>query len=124
MSSERIAAMSKALSEDFLRTRIGVGPGLMKGASVAICHKGEVIYRQQFGSHQPDSVYNIFSMTKILTTIAVLQLQDRGKLHIDDPVSKHLPAFSQQRGSNPDLKADDVAQYKPITIKQCLNHTC
>lgn len=109
------------MSEDFIRKWIETGS--MQGATVAICRKGEVVYRNHFGSHTPDSVYSVFSLTKILTATAILQLQDQGKLHIDDPVAKHLPSFGQERLVDPNSHMSQEDANEPVTIKHCLNHT-
>ncbi len=56
-----------------------------------------------------DSIFWIASMTKPVTAVAVMMMQDEGKLAVDDPVSKYLPEFRGDKAG--------------ITIKQCLNHT-
>lgn len=64
---------------------------------------------------KPDSLFWIASMTKPITGVAVLMLQDEGKLNVKDPVAKYLPEFA-------DLKTPSG---KPanITITQILTHT-
>jgi CubicO group peptidase (beta-lactamase class C family) len=63
----------------------------------------------------PDTLFWIASMTKPVTGVAILMLQDEGKLHVSDPVSKYLPEFA-------DLKSPSG---KPanLTISQILTHT-
>lgn len=62
-----------------------------------------------------DAMFWIASMSKPVTGTAVMMMQDAGKLSVDDPVSKYIPAFK-------DLKDKDG---KPVTvtIKQCLTHS-
>eukprot|EP00746_Dinoflagellata_sp_MGD_P144619 gnl/MRDRNA2_/MRDRNA2_77332_c0_seq1.p1 gnl/MRDRNA2_/MRDRNA2_77332_c0~~gnl/MRDRNA2_/MRDRNA2_77332_c0_seq1.p1 ORF type:complete len:144 (+),score=14.10 gnl/MRDRNA2_/MRDRNA2_77332_c0_seq1:61-492(+) len=83
------------LTHDFYRNHVSTGR--IKGATVVICRKNDVVYREHFGNHLEDSLYNMYSMTKIITTVACLQLAEQGKLHLDDPVCKHLPSFKQSR---------------------------
>jgi len=64
---------------------------------------------------QPDSLFWIASMTKPVTAVAVLMLQDEGKLHVTDPVAKYVPAFA-------DLKTPS-GQPANLTIAQILTHT-
>ena len=64
---------------------------------------------------RPDSIFWIASMTKPITATAVLMLQDEGKLSVDDPVEKHLPAFK-------DLKTADGKPVR-LTIRHLLTHT-
>ena len=44
-----------------------------------------------------DTVFRIASMTKIATSVAVMMLDEAGKLSVDDPVEKHLPEFRGQK---------------------------
>jgi CubicO group peptidase (beta-lactamase class C family) len=64
---------------------------------------------------QPDSLFWIASMTKPVTAVAVLMLQDEGKLNVADPVAKYIPAFG-------DLKTPS-GQSANLTITQILTHT-
>lgn len=72
-----------------------------------------------------DSVFRIASMTKPITALAVLQLQDAGRLSVDDPVEKHLPEFRGQRliasQSADALTLKNPA--RPITLRDLLTHT-
>ena len=93
------------------------------GAVTVVVRKDQVVHLQATGladiagkkPMQPDSLFWIASMTKPVTAAAVLMLQDEGKLHVADPVAKHVPAFA-------DLKTPSG---KPanLTIAQILTHT-
>eukprot|EP00746_Dinoflagellata_sp_MGD_P024846 gnl/MRDRNA2_/MRDRNA2_15836_c0_seq1.p1 gnl/MRDRNA2_/MRDRNA2_15836_c0~~gnl/MRDRNA2_/MRDRNA2_15836_c0_seq1.p1 ORF type:complete len:211 (+),score=29.61 gnl/MRDRNA2_/MRDRNA2_15836_c0_seq1:111-743(+) len=101
-----------------------VDSGLMRGATVVVCRKDGVVYRKQFGDHGPSMVYDLHSLTKIITSVACLQLQERGHLDLDDPVSKHLPSFKKQRCTGDSSKCfPSLRKHVIITIRQCLNHT-
>jgi CubicO group peptidase (beta-lactamase class C family) len=63
----------------------------------------------------PDAVFWIASMTKPVTGVAVLMLQDEGKLNVSDPVSKYLPGFAELK-----TPSGKPAQ---LTITQLLTHT-
>ena len=88
------------------------------GATVVICDKQGVVHRRVFGDHKEDSVYCAYSVTKIVTTVACLQLRDEGKLDLDDLMSKHLAGWVDA-----DRPAEPGVTAKPITIRHCLNHT-
>ncbi len=64
-------------------------------------------------------------MTKPITGLAVMMLEDEGKLSIDDPVAKHLPEFKNQRliKEKTDSQTVLVKPARPITIKDLLTHT-
>ncbi|HBJ83363.1 MAG TPA: serine hydrolase [Verrucomicrobiales bacterium] len=72
-----------------------------------------------------DAVFWIASMTKPITALAVMMLQDEGKLSIDDPVMKHLPEFKGQMLINEKTAEQTVLvkPTRPITIKDLLTHT-
>jgi len=72
------------------------------GLSVAVVKDGQMVYANGFGiadgprnvKTTSDTVYHWWSMTKIPTAVAVLQLHERGLLDIDDRVSDYLPYFT------------------------------
>jgi len=72
-----------------------------------------------------DAVFRIASMTKPITAIAIMQLQEAGRLDVNDPVEKHLPEFRGQMLANKD-KDGVITLIKPprlITIRDLLTHT-
>lgn len=72
------------------------------GAAVAIAKNGTILYTQGYGYAnlssctpvQPSMDFQIGSLTKQFTAAAVLQLQNAGKLNIDNPVANYLPGYS------------------------------
>jgi CubicO group peptidase (beta-lactamase class C family) len=72
-----------------------------------------------------DTLFRIYSMTKPITAIAAMMLYEEGRFHIDDPVSKHLPEFAEQKL----LLIDDsgveslVEPQSPMTMRQLFTHT-
>ena len=93
------------------------------GLSVGIVQDQTLIWSRSFGyanveTQTPadeDTLYAIASNTKMFTSIAILTLRDEGKLRLDDPVEKHLPWFTDIKGTRPDAL--------PITIRHLLTHT-
>ena len=67
-----------------------------------------------------DSVFWIASMTKPITAMGVLMLVEEGKVGLDDPVEKYLPAFKGQQFSSP---TGLVPAPRPVTIRDLLTHT-
>src|SRR6266700_237504 len=73
----------------------------ISGAVTAVVTKDKVLYLRAIGDadlsgHTPmtnDSLFWIASMTKPLTGVSILMLQDEGKLNVDDPVAKFIPEF-------------------------------
>ncbi len=78
-----------------------VASGNPPGLSVVVVKDNQVVYSDAFGyadgprqiKATPDTVYHWWSMTKIPTAIAIMQLQEQGKLNIDDLVTEYLPWF-------------------------------
>jgi CubicO group peptidase (beta-lactamase class C family) len=94
----------------------------LPGMSVGIVHDQDLIWCRGFGyadrekrvPARADTIYRIASISKLFTSTAILQLRDRGKLRLDDPVAAHLPWFTL-KGRDPDTPA--------ITIEHLLTHT-
>lgn len=99
-----------------------VESGSPPGLSVVVIKNGRIVYIRAFGyadaprgeKSTPDTVYHWWSMTKIPTAIAIMQLQDQGKLNLDDPVIKYLPWFEVNHPSS---------KSSPVTIRNLLQHT-
>jgi CubicO group peptidase (beta-lactamase class C family) len=74
-----------------------------------------------------DTLFRIASMTKPITAIAIMILQDEGKLSVDDPVEKHLPEFKGQRmvlSEDAGKKTTTLGSpARPIRIRDLLTHT-
>jgi len=99
-----------------------VESGTPPGMSLAVVKNDTIIYSKGFGwADEPrkihatsNTVYHWWSCTKIATAIAIFQLQEMGKLSINDPVVKYLPFFEVEYPSDTSKK---------ITILNLLNHT-
>ena len=112
--------LSKA--EDLLKQKVASGaiPGIVALAS----HDGTMAALTVAGSQQSplksDSIFRIASMTKPITSVAVMILVDDGKIKLDDPIAKYIPEFKKTQVQNKDglepLKRD-------ITIHDLLTHT-
>lgn len=91
------------------------------GVSAAVVHDQELVWNGAFGFADLErrvpattrTVYSICSISKLFTSIATLQLRDRGVLRLDDPVTLHLPWFRIRR----DTAAPD------ITVEGLLTHS-
>lgn len=92
------------------------------GISVAVVKSGDVIWTHGEGvvnsttkaPMQSDSIFCIASISKLFTSVALLQLRDAGKLRLDDEVSKYLPWFQIRQHH---------AEGGPITIRSLLTHS-
>ncbi|MBC7819244.1 MAG: beta-lactamase family protein [Planctomycetaceae bacterium] len=88
----------------------------------------EAVGLQKIETKQPmpkDALFRIASMTKPITAMGIMILQEEGKLSVDDPVEKHLPEFRGQR-LTASREGDTVTLKKPsraITLRDLLTHT-
>jgi uncharacterized protein YbbC (DUF1343 family)/CubicO group peptidase (beta-lactamase class C family) len=93
--------------------------GKIPGAVVLVGNRGEVVYHRAFGYRaiEPvklpmteDTLFDLGSLTKVIaTTTALMQLAEKGRLRIEDPVIKYWPEFKKKGKGN-------------ITIRQLLTH--
>jgi CubicO group peptidase (beta-lactamase class C family) len=129
-SRERLARVG-----DYVRTEIATGK--IPGAIILIQQHGQPVYFENFGVRDvdskrpmtPDTIFRLYSMSKPITSVAAMMLVEDGKLSLDDPVSKYIPAFSdvQVGVEKPDengraaLVLEPVK--RPITIEDLLRHT-
>ena len=105
--------------EDLIRQRMESDH--IVGLSAAILADDTVIWKKGFGYADKDSqipmtvntVVNIASVTKTFTALAVMQLQEKGLLDIDQPLNKYLPQF------HPKTREEDLDE---LTIRTVINH--
>lgn len=125
------AVLASALAAIAAPTLPGIGAAMdemiaqkeIAGAVTIVLTKDKVVHLESNGYADlaskrrigPDSVFWIASMTKPITGVAILMLQDEGKLNVADPVAKYLPEFAQ-------LKTPS-GQPANLTITQILTHT-
>jgi CubicO group peptidase (beta-lactamase class C family) len=90
------------------------------GLAIGVAQKGRLIFCAGYGVQNrdtmqpvtPTTLFHLASVVKTMTSTAIMQLREAGKLDLDDPVVVHLPYF---RVADP--RSDQ------ITIRQCLSHT-
>ena len=110
-----------------------VAEGKLAGAQVQVAHRGEVALRHTVGradvaSDRPlgdDAIYRIYSMTKPITSIALMQLYEQGRVLLEDPVSAYIPEFAEMQvftGGTPTAPKVRPAQ-TVMTVKDCLLYT-
>lgn len=102
--------------------------------AAAVADANGIVYAGAFGIRdaasskpvQNDSIFQIASMTKAITTAAAMQLVERGKLSIDDPMAKHLPQFASLQvltGFDASGKPELRPAEKPVLLRHLLTHT-
>ncbi|MFV0337762.1 MAG: serine hydrolase domain-containing protein [Chthoniobacterales bacterium] len=98
------------------------------GAVTLVAHRGEVIHfkaegwqdRERQVPMQQDSLFRIYSLTKIITSVALFTLYERGLLDLNDPIHRFLPGFRDLSVRLPD--ASLVPSRRDVTIYDLLRH--
>lgn len=110
-----------------------VDEGRLPGFLVAVSRGGRVAHLTTHGLRDvaaglpvtADTLWRIYSMTKPVTSVGALLLVEEGKLALDDPVGRHLPAFAEPRvyveGSGADVRTRPAAG--PLLIRHLMTHT-
>ncbi|MFJ3669785.1 serine hydrolase domain-containing protein [Streptomyces sp. NPDC090106] len=110
-----------------------VDEGRLPGFLVSVARGGRVAHLSGYGRRdvaaglpvEPDTLWRVYSMTKPVTAVAALLLVEEGRLSLDDPVGRHLPAFAEPRvhvrGTGADLVTRPAEQ--PLLIRHLLTHT-
>jgi len=127
LSSAGLRAVTDALQEH-------VDAGDIPGVVAAVMKDGKLVYAEALGymhtgEKRPmsfDALFRLYSMTRPITSTAILILHDRGLLNVNDPVQKYLPEFAGQpvlqEPNHPDLR-EVRPRNGDITIAQLLTHT-
>ena len=108
--------------------------GRAVGVSALVWQNGREAYYGQQGladreANRPwsrDTLVQIFSMTKPVTGVALMQLWEQGKFRLDDPLHLYLPEFANMRvqdGVDAEGKPKWRAVARPITIRDVMRHT-
>jgi CubicO group peptidase (beta-lactamase class C family) len=119
LSAARLARLRARLEGD-------VAAGEILGAVALIYRGGRVAWSEAIGTldgHRPmplDAVFRIYSMTKPLTSLAAMLLEEEGRLLLSDDVGEHLPALAAM-----EVEVDGRTEpaRRPITVHDLLRHT-
>ena len=107
-----------------------VDKGNLPGFLTVIAIKGQIVHFETIGMRdvenekpvEVDTIFRIYSMSKPITSVAVMILFDEGKFKLDDPVEKFIPAFKDMKVFNSEQTETHDAKTK-MTIKHLLTHT-
>jgi CubicO group peptidase (beta-lactamase class C family) len=120
---------------DYIRNEIATGK--IPGAILLIQQHGKPVYSENFGVRDvatrlpmsADTIFRLYSMSKPIASVAAMMLVEDGKLKLDDPVAKYIPAFAdmkvgvEKRGEDGNMVLVQEPLSRPITIEDLLRHT-
>ena len=127
IAPERFQLLAQALQAE-------VDQGRLAGIAVLVEQDGKLLHRSQHGYQDiagevplaEDTLYKIFSLTKPVTSVAMLMLQEQGKLSLDDPLARYLPEFANLKvavADGPDGMPQTAAPDHAPTLRELMNQT-
>jgi len=131
LSSERLNRISATL-------KAHVEKGVIPGAVVLVARKGKIAYFESFGMRdletsspmQKDTIFQLYSMTKPITSVGLMMLHEQGSIYLGDPVSKYIPEFKGLKvgvvsidSATGEKTFSSVPAQREITIHDLLRHT-
>lgn len=105
----------------------------LPGIITLVSRRGKVVHFEKFGlmdieSNKPmqaDTIFRVYSMTKPITSVAMMMLYEEGRFQLDDPISKFIPAFTDVKvfgkANDGKIKLSDLE--REITIRDLMTHT-
>ena len=127
LSSERLGRMTKAI-------HAYVDEGRTPGVITLIARHGKVVHLDAYGKAdlatgrptRTDDIFRMYSMTKPITSVALLMLFEEGKFQLTDPLSRYFPAVGDMKvyaGSTPQGGMLLDSPKRPITIQDVFRHS-
>ena len=126
LSSEALRRLDRVLERY-------VDRGQLPGYQLLIARRGRVVHESVYGQMdieaeralRPDTIYRIYSMSKVITGVATMIAYERGRFLLTDPISKYIPALGEMKVMEWDEKGDTriAPATREITILDLLRHT-
>jgi len=125
--ARKLARISQHLNENY------IGPGKIAGCQVMVARNGVPAYFDSLGlmdrerdkPMRDDTIFRIYSMTKPLTSIALMMLWEEGRFQLSDPVYKFIPSWRNHQvwveGAGDEMVTRSPKT--PMTMKHVLTHT-
>ena len=121
MKREKLDRLGEILQESVNKHEIA-------GGNLLVMHHGEEIYYAQAGMAdiaqgkgiERDSLFRLYSMSKPVTSAAVMLLMERGIVDLLDPISKYIPSFAESMVAT---EHGDEKAVRQVTVKDCLSMT-
>ena len=136
-SPEEVGLSSAQFKKIEAVTKAHINDGLMPGAVMLVARRGKVAWVSVQGKLDStsteaiklDSIFRIYSMTKPIVSVTLMQLVEEGRLQISDPVSKYLPEIGKMKvgtevagpDGRPVVQLSDPK--RPMTVQDLLRHT-
>ena len=120
---------------DYIKNEVATGK--IPGAILLLQQHGKPVYYANFGvrdvatelSMSADTIFRLYSMSKPITSVMAMMLVEEGRLAIDDPVSKYIPAFAgmkvgvEKKAEDNKVSLELEPLNRPVTIEDLMRHT-
>jgi CubicO group peptidase (beta-lactamase class C family) len=133
VSPDRVGLSAPRLDRVVDHLRGYVDQGRLPGWQLLVARSGRVALQECHGLRDveagapmtEDTVFRIYSMTKPVTSVALMTLYERGLFQLDDPVGRHIPELADLRVFAEGDEADHrtVPAERPVTVRDLLTHT-
>jgi CubicO group peptidase (beta-lactamase class C family) len=127
MDAARLERITAHFEEEY------VSPGKIAGCQITVVRGGQVAYHRSLGLRDrenalpmtDDTIFRIYSMTKPIASLALMQLYERGMFQLTDPVHRYIPEWrTLQVGEvQPDNSVTLVKPERPMNMRDVLMHT-
>ncbi|MDP6667841.1 MAG: serine hydrolase domain-containing protein, partial [Dehalococcoidia bacterium] len=126
LSTQRLQRIDRFLTENYIDT------GRLPGALTLVARRGEIAHFSALGLMDSergkptteDTIYRIYSMTKAITTVALMMLYEEGRFQLNDPIHKFVPEWKDAEvwvsGDHPNFKTRPAG--RDITFRDLLSH--
>src|SRR5579872_1465503 len=127
LSTARLERITEHLERSY------IVPGKIAGCQVAVARHGHLAYFRSLGSMdlergkgmRDDAIFRLYSMTKPITSVALMTLYERGYFQLNDPVSRFFPSWKDHRvwvsGEGASMVTEAPA--RPVSMRDMLRHT-
>ena len=131
---ESVGMSSKKLENLYNLGERYVAEGKLPGVLCMVARDGKLVYQSMHGNMddeagkpmQSDAIFRMYSMTKPIASVALMQLYEEGRFQLDDPVSMFIPEFADLRVLDKGGDADNYTVTRPpreMTVRDLLMHT-
>jgi len=127
LDAQRLERITEHLERNY------IDPGKITGCQINVARHGHLAYSRSFGQMDrerakptaDDTIYRIYSMTKPITSVALMTLYEQGYFQLNDAVSRYVPAWKNHRvwvsGEGADMKTEALS--RPVSFRDVLSHT-
>src|SRR5271165_6789423 len=124
LSTARLERITEHLERNY------IAPGKIAGCQVAAARHGHLAYFRSLGNMDrerarpmaDDAIFRIYSMTKPITSVALMSLYERGYFQLNDPVHRFIPEWRDQRVwvSGDGASMETVKPDRPVSMRDML----